>query len=117
MHNHKYLKERRKELRNNLTPPEARLWKVIKGKQLKGYKFRRQHSINNYIVDFYCPEAKLIIEVDGKTHLEPTVMQNDIERDDFLNKIGLKVLRITNLEIMNQLELVLKEICKHLPGT
>jgi very-short-patch-repair endonuclease len=110
MHNHNYLKERRKQLRNNLTPPEARLWSVLKGKKLSGAKFRRQHSITNYIVDFYCPKFKLVIEVDGKTHLEPTIAEKDVIRDHFLNQIGFKVLRFTNEEIMNQLDNVIREI-------
>ena len=58
-----YLKGRRKELRKNLTPAEAGLWKMLKNKQLYGLKFRRQHSIENYIIDFYCPAIKLIIEL------------------------------------------------------
>jgi very-short-patch-repair endonuclease len=116
MHNNKYLKDRRKQLKNNLTPPEARLWSVIKGKQLNGFKFRRQHSINNYLVDFFCPSVNLVIEVDGKTHLEPTIAQNDRMRDELLYNIGIKVLRFTNIEIMNQLDFVLAEIKDNLPG-
>lgn len=68
IHNRKYLKQRRKDLRNNATISEKRLWIALKKSQLKGRKFRRQHSIENYIVDFYCPSEKLIIEVDGNMH-------------------------------------------------
>ncbi|MFI5384261.1 MAG: endonuclease domain-containing protein [Methanosarcina thermophila] len=64
-----YLKARRKELRENLTPAEAALWNVLKSSQFKNRKFRRQHSIGKYIVDFYCPAEKLIIELDGAVHM------------------------------------------------
>lgn len=114
MHNNKYLKDRRKQLRNNLTPPEARLWTLLKGKQLNGAKFRRQHSIFNYIVDFYCPASKLVVEVDGKIHEEVTTAQDDCIRDEKLNKSGFKVLRFTNLEIMNEIDSVLEEIKRSL---
>lgn len=68
LHNRKHLKDFRKELRNNSTKAESRLWKVLRKRQLEGRKFRRQHSIGNYIVDFYCPEEKLIVELDGAIH-------------------------------------------------
>ena len=69
IHNVKSLFERRKELRNNSTPQEILLWSKLKHSQV-GFKFRRQHSIGGYIVDFYCPAKKLIIELDGKHHLK-----------------------------------------------
>ena len=63
-----YLKNTRKQLRNNPTKAEQVLWKYLKNKQIKGYKFRRQHSVGNYILDFYCPALKLCIEIDGDSH-------------------------------------------------
>ncbi len=69
LHNRKYLKENRKMLRSNLTPAEAELWKHLKSSQLYGRKFRRQHSIGNFILDFYCPSEKLAIELDGQIHV------------------------------------------------
>jgi very-short-patch-repair endonuclease len=93
-----------------MSPPEARLWIELSNKKLQGYKFRRQHSIGNYIVDFYCPKAKLIIEIDGKTHLEPTTEQNDTIRDEFLKNMGFKVLRFDNNEILHQFAYVIVEI-------
>lgn len=68
LNNRKYLKEFRKELRNNATKAESQLWKTLQKSQLEGRKFRRQHSIGNYIVDFYCPKEKLIVELDGQVH-------------------------------------------------
>jgi very-short-patch-repair endonuclease len=67
-HNRPELKEVRKKLRNQATPAEAALWKLLSGKKCGGLKFRRQHSVGPYILDFYCPEAKLAIEVDGNAH-------------------------------------------------
>ena len=83
-----YLKDRRKDLRNNLTPAEATLWKYLKGSTLKDRKFRRQHSIGNYIVDFYCPEEKLIIELDGEVHNDPMQAVYDAERSEWLISMG-----------------------------
>jgi len=110
LHNRKYLKEIRKELRNNLTPSEATLWRMLKGKQLEGRKFRRQHSIANYIVDFYCPSEHLIIEVDGSVHLDLVVNQNDYIRDEYLIEKGFKVLRFTNDEVRDDIMSVLERI-------
>ena len=110
IHSNPYLKNIRKELRNNLTPPEARLWTELKDKKRLGFKFRRQHSIDNYIVDFYSPKANLIIEVDGKTHLEPTISENDSKRDEHLKELGFKIVRFDNQDILNQLEYVIHEI-------
>lgn len=89
---------RRQDLRNNATQPEQKLWAVLRGKQL-GVKFRRQHGIGHYIVDFYCPEAKLVIEVDGDSHYTETAQQQDTQRDAYLQSVGLRVLRFTNQEI------------------
>lgn len=68
--NRKYLKQRRRYLRNKLTSAEATLWKALQSSQLEGRKFRRQAGIGNYIVDFYCPREKLVLELDGNYHLE-----------------------------------------------
>src|SRR5690606_37295233 len=78
-----HLKTFRKQLRNNLTPAEASLWKMLQGKQLDGRKFRRQHSVTNYILDFYCPAEKLAIELDGQGHFEASQAEYDFERDLF----------------------------------
>ncbi|MHA7863932.1 type ISP restriction/modification enzyme [Flagellimonas marinaquae] len=91
-----YLKTFRRELRNNLTPAEAALWKMLKGKQLEGRKFRRQHSVGNYILDFYCPSEQIAIELDGQGHFETTQAEYDRERDLFLNHYGIRVLRFEN---------------------
>ena len=96
IHNKKYLKERRKELRRSLTPAEAKLWTFLNKKQLNGRKFRRQHSINNYIVDFYCPSEKLIIELEGAIHLDFAQQNYDNERTRNLEELGFMVIRFEN---------------------
>lgn len=91
-----HLKTFRKNLRNNLTTAEAKLWILLKGRQLDDRKFRRQHSVANYILDFYCPEERLAIELDGQGHFEASQAERDRERDLFLAHTGIKVLRFEN---------------------
>lgn len=110
LHSRKYLKIYRKELRNNMTHSEARLWSCLKNKQLNGRRFRRQHSIGNYIVDFFCFSEKLVIEVDGDSHNDPSSVQYDESRDNFLLHQGFKVIRIPAIDIKNNIESVLEEI-------
>ena len=110
LNNKPELKIWRKKLRNNSTPAEIRLWNFLKGSQLNGLKFRRQHSFGNYIVDFYCVEKKLVIELDGEIHENIAIEQKDLIRNEYLNSIGIKVLRIKNIEVFEQIELVLKMI-------
>lgn len=113
INNLSYLKDRRKELRNNLTPAEAALWNILKNSQLKEKKFRRQHSVENYIVDFCCPSERLIIELDGQVHFNPGAALNDEERDNRLAEFGYKVLRFENKLVFNSPEWVIAEIEKH----
>lgn len=110
IHNRKYLKQVRRDLRNNLTSAEATLWKALQRKQLHGRKFRRQHSIENFIVDFYCPSEKLIIELDGAHHFTSAGFEKDKERDTSLSNMGFKILRFENQDIFNSLENVLETI-------
>ena len=105
-----YLKTFRKELRNNLTPAEAALWKQLKGKQLEGRKFRRQHSVGNYILDFYCPTEQIAIELDGQGHFEATQAEYDRERDLFLEHFGIRVLRFENKVVWDNLDGLLDEV-------
>ena len=110
IHNRIYLKEFRKELRNNPTKAETKLWQGLKKSQLEGRKFRRQHSIENFIVDFYCPSEKLIVEVDGEVHNNFINNEYDFKRTEQLNKLGYKVIRFTNEDIFKSLGLVLEAI-------
>ena len=110
IHNRKYLETRRKELRKNLTSAEATLWKSLQRKQLKGRKFRRQHSIENFIVDFYCPQEKLIIELDGAIHLDFAQQNYDFERMQKLEELGFTVISFENKLVFENLPWVLEKI-------
>lgn len=104
------LKKRSQELRNKMTDPEIILWSKLKGKQIKNAQFYRQKPIGNYIVDFYCAKYKIIIELDGSQHYTDEGLEYDSERDTYLKFMGLKVLRFTNIQIMNELNSVLTVI-------
>jgi very-short-patch-repair endonuclease len=113
VNNVNYLKDRRRELRSNLTPAEATLWKALKGSKVNDKKFRRQHSIGNYIVDFYCPSARLIIELDGQVHNDPMQAVYDAERDEWLKAMGNTILRFENKLVLNNLQGIPDEIERH----
>ncbi len=112
LHNKKELKVRRQSLRNNATYAEKHLWKFLKHSQLAGKKFRRQHSIGNYVVDFFCYEKNLAVELDGHHHLEKEVIEYDKERTKFLESLGVKVIRFENLEVIFDTDRVLRDIEK-----
>lgn len=104
------LKRIGQKLRNNLTDTEKHLWSKIRGKQIKGARFYRQKTIGNFVVDFYCPKAKLVIEVDGGQHYEENGKEKDKTRDEYLQKTGLRVLRFTNMEVLKNIEGVIGKI-------
>ena len=110
--NRKYLKSKRNNLRNNSTEAEILLWTYLKGKQFTGRKFRRQQSIGNYIVDFYCPEEKLVVELDGDIHFDVEIKKYDEERTGYIINLGIKLIRFENKEALYNLETVLKTIEK-----
>lgn len=112
LNNKQELKNFRKNLRNNSTSAEATLWNHLKNKQLEGRRFRRQFSVGNYILDFYCPSEKLAIELDGNDHFIGYGLTQDEIRDKFLNNLNIKVLRFENKEIFERLEGVLEEVKK-----
>ena len=107
------LKNFRKELRKRLTQAEARLWSHIKN-SLLGYKFRRQHSVGKYILDFYCTEKRLAVELDGSPHDTEQGFDKDKERTEYLQRLGIKVIRFENKDVIKNLEGVLLEIKKNL---
>jgi very-short-patch-repair endonuclease len=109
IHNRQALKEIRRELRNNPTDEETVLWNYLKGKKL-GHKIRRQHSIGNCIVDFYCPQKRIAIELDGAHHFTTEGKESDKQRDKFLNTLNIKVLRFANSRVRSDLNNVLNEI-------
>ncbi len=92
------------------------MWKKLKGKQINGYKFRRQYGIGRYVVDFYCPRLGLVIEIDGADHFfDDKSAKYDIQRQKYIESLGLKILRFTNTDICNELNNVLDVIYFHLP--
>jgi very-short-patch-repair endonuclease len=105
-----HLEKYRKKLRKNQTPAESLLWKFIKGNQIKDTRFRRQFSIGNYILDFYCRKLKLGIELDGNSHFTETGLEKDKERDKYLNELGITIMRFENDLVMKRTETVLSLI-------
>ena len=110
IHNRKELLESRRQLRKNLTPAEAYLWDQLKAKRLDGKKFVKQHSIGNYIVDFYLASDRLIIELDGEVHQNASTMEYDEKRTAYLNREGFTVIRFENKMVFDNLKSVLMEI-------
>ncbi len=110
LHTRLELSEFRRELRRNLTPAEAFLWKHLKGKQLLRRRFTKQHSIGGFIVDFYCASEKLIIELDGEIHMNSVSEEYDEKRTAYLEQLGFKVIRFENKMVFDVLSSVLNEI-------
>ena len=101
---------RANKLKRCMTEAEKLLWKELRNRKLDGYKFRRQHPIGQFIADFYCHEAKLVIEVDGVIHDEIEVKERDQERTHMIENLGLTVIRFKNIEIKNNLKEALEKI-------
>ena len=110
----KHLLNRSLKLRKKQTPAESKLWTLIRNKQLGGFKFRRQHVIFSYIVDFYCHSEKLVIELDGPIHNASKAREYDQKREAWLKANGYRMLRFKNAEIFEYEESVLKKILDHL---
>ena len=100
-----------RQLRKNLTKSEACLWRyALKAKQLKGYQFRRQRPILQYIADFFCKELMLIIEIDGITHDNKVAQSKDIRREECLTKAGFRIVRFTDEEVLNNMAGVISRL-------
>jgi very-short-patch-repair endonuclease len=105
------LKNKARKLRNQPTPAEKRFWNNLRKMPFyETVNFNRQKTIGNYIVDFYCHQFRLVIEIDGDSHGQPLTQTKDVERTGFLNSKGLAVLRFTNLDIEKNIEAVMMEI-------
>jgi len=104
------LKERARNLRRQMTDSEQELWSMLRLKQILGVQFYRQKAIGNYIVDFYAPSARLVVEVDGSQHLTPNHVQRDAQRDAYLTGLGLRVLRFSNSQVLKELDAVVEVI-------
>ncbi|MCI0361616.1 MAG: endonuclease domain-containing protein [Planctomycetaceae bacterium] len=99
---------RGRELRKNSTVPEKRLWNAIRGGRLCGIKFRRQHAIGPFFVDFYCHEQRLVVELDGQSHIEQG--EYDLDREDYLRDQNLRIIRFTNDQALFDLDSVVRAI-------
>ncbi|MEM7568958.1 MAG: endonuclease domain-containing protein, partial [Pseudomonadota bacterium] len=102
-----------RDMRNNPTEPEKRLWRHLSGSKLEGHKFRRQAVVGHYIADFLCPQKKLIVEVDGDTH----DLNDDANRDAALRSFGYQVVRVTNQDVMHNMDGVLTVVLNQLTQT
>ena len=100
----------RKELRSHATPAEAVLWKMLKGRNADGMKFRRQQGIGPYVLDFYCPELRLCVELDGSSH--DYKYEYDEQRTEFLQNQGIRVLRFSNEQVWQGIDFVVDEIVR-----
>jgi adenine-specific DNA-methyltransferase len=107
--------DRRRELREQSTKPEQLLWAVLRNRRLNGYKFRRQYSVGNFIVDFVCIERKLVIELDGDYH--DHIIDRDLDRQQWLQGAGYKVLRFSNDDVLGDVEAVAVAIARSLDAS
>ena len=113
INNQPKLKYLRRALRQQQTPAEARLWQGLRNRQLHGRKFKRQYGIGSYIVDFYCAEEKLAIELDGAVHNDVLRQEYDDERTLFIQGQGIRVVRFENRQVFKALDVVLEAIAWH----
>lgn len=105
-----------RKLRSNLTDAERVVWQRLRNRQLHGMQFYRQKPLLDYIVDFYCPRAHLVVEIDGKQHLEADGFADDRLRDAGLASIGLRVLRFNNIEVLGDTDAVILVIASAIQG-
>jgi len=108
------VKEKRRALRKRMPPAEVILWSKLRSKGLNGCKFRRQYSIGSYIVDFYCPQIKLVIEVDGDSHFVDGADSYDRNRQAIIESLGISFLRFTNRDVYERLEGVINTILERI---
>jgi very-short-patch-repair endonuclease len=108
---HPTIRQFARELRQPQTPAEATLWRHLRNRNLI-FKFRRQHPIDFFIIDFYCAEAKLLIEIDGESHLAKEQMEYDQARTEHLEELGYKVIRFTNNDVRYNINEVVSEIIR-----
>ena len=111
-YNRKPQRNKRRYLRSHMTLAERILWYSLKGRQILGFKFRRQHGVKKYIVDFYCPELKLAIEADGETHEKDEAKYADVRRQRDIEEEGIRFLRFRDEEILGKADKVVEKIEK-----
>jgi very-short-patch-repair endonuclease len=111
------VKGRRKQLRHTMPEAEVILWSQLKDRQIFGIKFRRQYSVGQYVVDFYCAKKKLAIEIDGESHYAPNASERDEKRQQWIEQFGIRFLRFTNNDVRKNLYSVLDAIEEAVCGT
>ncbi len=104
------LKSRAQILRADPTPAEQAMWEILRDRRLEGIKFRRQKPISIFVADFYCPELKLVVELDGNVHADPRQAAHDENRDSYLRSVGCTILRFPNRDLFENREAVLSKI-------
>ena len=107
-----HLKKSARQLRKNMTDSERALWSRLRGKQLYGVQVYRQKPIGEYIVDFYVPKARLVVEVDGSQHSESEHAEKDRKRDAYMNTVGIQVLRFRNIDVLKETDAVVDIIAR-----
>jgi very-short-patch-repair endonuclease len=115
-HNLPEMKGVRRQLRHSMTNAKKKFWYALDKGQLKGWRLRRQHSVDRYVLDFYCAKAKLAVEFDGSSHNSAEAIEYDAIRTEYLNSIGIKVIRFSNNAVENNLSGVFLEILRNLEG-
>ena len=111
------LKPLARSLRANMTDAEQLIWSKVRRKQIDDFQFYRQKNIGQYIVDFYCPKGKLIVEIDGGQHYENEGMKKDQERDRYLQGLGFTVLRFSDIDVLINIGGVIERILEHLKSS
>jgi len=111
------LKPLARNLRANMTDAEQLIWSKVRRKQIDNFQFYRQKNIGQYIVDFYCPRGKLIVEIDGGQHYENEGMKKDQERDRYLQKLGFTVQRFSDIDVLKNIDGVVETIHEQLKSS
>lgn len=104
------LKKRRRQLRQQPIPSEAKFWMLLRNRQYRGLKFRRQYSIGWYILDFYCPALRLAIEIDGESHLARGRDIRDEQRQQWIERLGITVVRFLSSDVINNFDGVIERL-------
>jgi very-short-patch-repair endonuclease len=114
LYNQNSEKDKRRQLRQNITKAEKLIWDKLRDRQLENCKFRRQYSVDKFVIDFYSPELKLAIEIDGESHFLDGVGEYDQARQEFIESAGIKFLRFTNNDVYANLPIVLENIAQNI---